>query len=294
MTTTSSKDTVLITGASTGIGAVYAERFAKRGHNLVLVARDFQRLETLAGRLWEQYGVNVAIETADLTNRSELERIEQLIGSDAHIGVLVNNAGMAVSKPIIGATPDDFQKVVDLNVTAVTRLGIAAANAFAKRGGGAIINLSSVLGIAHEIGGGVYGGSKAFVLNFSRALHQEGAAHNVRVQAVLPGATRTEIWDRSGGSVAALDPACDQSLAAHRVRSGRGIETLDPAILMDVHDLVDAALAGFDAGETVTIPSLPDVGDWQVFEAARMKLLPNLSRNTPAARYGVQPAEKAA
>ena len=272
MTTTSSKDTVLITGASTGIGAVYAERFAKRGHNLVLVARDFQRLEALAGRLWEQYGVNVAIETADLTNRSELERIEQLIGSDAHIGVLVNNAGMAVSKPIIGATPDDFQKVVDLNVTAVTRLGIAAANAFAKRGGGAIINLSSVLGIAHEIGGGVYGGSKAFVLNFSRALHQEGAAHNVRVQAVLPGATRTEIWDRSGGSVAALDPA----------------------ILMDVHDLVDAALAGFDAGETVTIPSLPDVGDWQVFEAARMKLLPNLSRNTPAARYGVQPAEKAA
>jgi len=272
MTTTSSKDTVLITGASTGIGAVYAERFAKRGHNLVLVARDFQRLETLAGRLWEQYGVNVAIETADLTNRSELERIEQLIGSDAHIGVLVNNAGMAVSKPIIGATPDDFQKVVDLNVTAVTRLGIAAANAFAKRGRGAIINLSSVLGIAHEIGGGVYGGSKAFVLNFSRALHQEGAAHNVRVQAVLPGATRTEIWDRSGGSVAALDPA----------------------ILMDVHDLVDAALAGFDAGETVTIPSLPDVGDWQAFEAARMKLLPNLSRNTPAARYGVQRAEKAA
>lgn len=272
MTTTSSKPTVLVTGASTGIGAVYAQRFARRGHNLVLVARDFQRLENLANRLWEQYGVNVAVEAADLANRSELERIEQLIASDKHIGVLVNNAGMAVSKPIIGSTPDDFQQMIDLNVTAATRLGIVAANAFAKRGGGAIINLSSVLGIAHEIGGGVYGGSKAFVLNFSRALHQEGGAHNVRVQAVLPGATRTEIWDRSGGSVAALDPA----------------------ILMDVHDLVDAALAGFDAGETVTIPSLPDVGDWQAFESARVKLLPNLSRNTPAARYGVQAAEKAA
>lgn len=271
-TSTVIKDTVLITGASTGIGEVYAERFAKRCHNLVLVARDFQRLENLANRLWEAHGVNVIIEAADLTNRSELERIEQLIASDPHIGVLVNNAGVAVAKPLIGSTPDDFQKVVDLNVTAATRLGIAALNAFAKRGGGAIINLASVLGIAHEIGGGVYGGSKAFVVNFSRALHQEGAAHNVRVQAVLPGATRTEMWDRSG----------------------RGIENVDPAILMDVHDLVDAALAGFDAGEVVTIPSLPDVADWQAFEAARLKLLPNLSRNTPAPRYRVKLAEQAA
>ena len=270
--TSTTKDTVLITGASTGIGAVYAERFAKRGHNLVLVARDFQRLEALANRLWEAHGVNVVIEAADLTNRSELLRIEQLIASDPHIGVLVNNAGMAVSKPIIGSTADDFQQMVDLNVTAATRLAIAAANAFAKRGGGAIINLSSVLGVAHEIGGGVYGGSKAFLLNFSRALHQEGAAHNVRVQAVLPGATRTEIWDRSG----------------------RSIDTLDPSILMDVHDLVDAALAGFDAGEVVTIPALPDAADWQAFEAARLKLLPNLSRNRPAARYRAKLADQAA
>lgn len=259
----STKDTVLITGASTGIGAVYADRFAKRGHNLVLVARDFERLENLAKRLWELYGVNVAIEAADLTHQPDLERIEQLIAHDPHIGVLVNNAGMAVSKPIIGSTPDDFQKVIDLNVTAATRLGIVAANAFVKRGGGSIINIASVLGIAHEIGGGVYGGSKAFVLNFSRALHGEGAAQGLRVQAVLPGATRTEIWDRSG----------------------RSIDTLDPAILMDVHDMVDAALAGFDAGEVVTIPALPDVADWQDYEAARLKLLPNLSRNVPASRY---------
>jgi short-subunit dehydrogenase len=268
----STRDTVLITGASTGIGAVYADRFASRGHNLVLVARDFQKLENLANRLWEKYDVNVAIEVADLTNRPDLERIEQLLAHDSRIGVLVNNAGMAVAKPIIGSTPDDFQKLIDLNVTAATRLGIAAANAFAKRGGGSIINLSSVLGVAHEIGGGVYSGSKAFVLNFSRALQAEGAPHNVRVQAVLPGATRTEIWDRSG----------------------RGIETLDPNILMDVHDMVDAALAGFDAGEAVTIPSLPDAGDWQAFDAARQKLLPNLSRNTPAARYRVKLAGVAA
>ena len=268
----STKDTVLITGASTGIGAVYGGRFSRRGRNRVLGGRYVERLETLANRLWEQHGVNVAIEPADLTNRTELERIEHLIASDPHIGVLVNNAGMAVSKPIIGATPDDFQKLVDLNVTAATRLGIVAANAFVKRGGGAIINLSSVLGVAHEIGGAVYAGSKAFVLSFSRALHNETSPHGVRVQAVLPGATRTEIWDRSG----------------------RGIETLDPAILMDVHDMVDAALAGFDAGEVVTIPALPEVADWQTFEAARLNLLPNLSRNVPAARYGVKAVEHAA
>jgi uncharacterized protein len=126
--------------------------------------------------------------------------------------------------------------------------------------------------VAHEIGGGVYSGSKAFVLSFSRALLNEAGARGLKVQAVLPGATRTEIWERSG----------------------RALETLDPAILMDVHDMVDAALAGFDAGEVVTIPALPEVADWQAFEAARLKLLPNLSRNAPAARYGVNAVEHAA
>ena len=94
----------------------------------------------------------------------------------------------------------------------------------------------------------------------------------MRVQAVLPGATRTEIWERSG----------------------RSIETLDPAVLMDVHDMVDAALAGFDAGELVTIPALPEVADWQAFEAARLKLLPNMSLKDPAKRYGVKVAEPVA
>ena len=272
VSTMSTKDTVLITGASAGIGAVYADRFAKRGHNLILVARDFQRLETLGNRLWEKHEVNVAIEAADLTSRSELERIELLFANDPKIGVLVNNAGMAVAKPIIGSTPDDFQKMVDLNVTAATRLGIAAANAFVARGGGSLINVASVLGIAPEISNPVYGGSKAFLLNFSQALHVEAGNRGLRVQAVLPGATRTEIWDRSGAD----------------------ISKMDAARLMEVDDLVDAALAGYDAGELVTIPSLPEVADWQAFEAARVKLLPNLSRNFSAARYGVHVATKAA
>lgn len=149
--------------------------------------------------------MNVAIEAADLTSRSDLERIEQLIASEKHIGVLVNNAGMAVSKPIIGSTPDDFQKMVDLNVTAATRLGIAAANAFVACGGGSLINVASVLGIAPEITNPVYGGSKAFLLNFSQALHVEAGNRGLRVQAVLPGATRTEIWERRGGDISNMD-----------------------------------------------------------------------------------------
>jgi len=259
----SSKDTVLITGASTGIGAVYADRFARRGHNLILVARDFARLEVLAQRLWADTGVNVEIEVADLTQKADLQRVEQRLRSDKKIGVLVNNAGMAAFGEIIGGDPDNFENVIQLNVTAATRLAVAAANGFVERGGGAVINLSSVLALAPERTNPVYGGSKAYMLNFSQALHQQAGGRGLRVQVVLPGATRTEIWGRAG----------------------KDVNSLDPAMLMEVDDLVDAALAGFDAGELVTIPSLPEAADWRAFEAARQKLAPNLSRNRPAQRY---------
>lgn len=262
----STRDTVLITGASTGIGAVYADRFARRGHNLVLVARDFERLEILAKRLWAETGVNVEIEVADLTSKPDLLRIEERLRADPKIGVLVNNAGMGVFGDIIGGDPDELETVIDLNVTAATRLAAAAANGFAARGGGSIINVSSVLALAPERTNPVYGGSKAFLLNFSQALHQQAFPRGVHVQVVLPGATRTEIW----------------------ARAGKDVNALDPAMVMDVHDLVDAALAGFDAGELVTIPSLPDAGDWAAFEAARLKLAPNLSRRLPAGRYRVK------
>jgi len=259
----SSKDTVLITGASTGIGAVYADRFARRGHNLILVARDFERLEVLAQRLWADTGVNAEVEVADLTQKADLLRVEQRLRSDKKIGALVNNAGMAAFGEIVGGDPDNFEKVIQLNVTAATRLAAAAANGFVERGGGAIINLSSVLALAPERTNPVYGGSKAYMLNFSQALHQQAGERGLKVQVVLPGATRTEIWGRAG----------------------KDVNSLDPAMLMEADDLVDAALAGFDAGELVTIPSLPDAADWQAFEAARQKLAPNLSRNRPAQRY---------
>jgi uncharacterized protein len=140
---------------------------------------------------------------------------------------------------------------------------------FADRGRGTIINLSSVTTLIPERFNGAYSGSKAYVLNLSQALHGELVEKGVRVQAVLPGATRTEIW----------------------ARAGFDIEHLDPAMVMGVDEMVDAALAGLDAGELVTIPSLPDAGDWDAFTAARANLGPNLSRSHAADRYrALQPA----
>ncbi|MBS0410472.1 MAG: SDR family oxidoreductase [Proteobacteria bacterium] len=256
----------LITGASTGIGAIYADRLARRGHDLVLVARDEGRLNALAERLNAQTGVKVDVIRADLSRREDLLKIEALLRDDPGIGALVNNAGLSVNGQVTGGDPDRLQTIIDLNITAATRLAIAAATAFAARGSGLIINLASVLALAPEIGNGIYSGSKAFVLNLSQALNLELAGKGVRVQAVLPGATRTEIWERSGGSVDAL-PA---------------------EMVMDADEMVDAALAGLDAGEEVTLPALAEADDWTAFNAARLALGPKLSRRHAAARYRVK------
>ncbi|MEI9964579.1 MAG: SDR family NAD(P)-dependent oxidoreductase [Caulobacteraceae bacterium] len=255
--------TALVTGASTGIGAVYADRLARRGHDLILVARDTARLNALAERLRAETGVKAEVATADLADRADLARIEARLRDDPAIGILVNNAGVAAVGPVAGGEIERMQAIVDVNITAAMRLAAAAATAFAARGAGVIVNLSSVLALAPEISNGVYSGSKAFVLSLTQALRQEVEGKGVRVQAVLPGATRTEIWERSGGSV----------------------DRFPASMVMEAGDLVDAALAGLDAGEDVTIPSMPDAADWAAYDAMRQSLRPNLSRDRPAERY---------
>ncbi len=158
-----------------------------------------------------------------------------------------------------------MQAMIELNVTALTRLTYAAAPAFVSRGRGTIINIASIVAVAPEVLNGVYGGSKAFVLAFTQSLQHELAGKGVRIQAVLPGATRTEFWDTAGHPV----------------------ENLPQSMVMSGDDLVDAALAGLDQGEVFTVPSLPDVADWQAFETARAALGPNLSRSEPGTRYGI-------
>lgn len=257
--------TAVITGASTGIGAVYADRLAQRGYDLILVARDSARLQTLAEKLRAQNGVRVEVLRADLTDKDDLYIVEQRLRHDRDISLLVNNAGIAVMSGLIDANPDQLEAMVSLNVVAPTRLAVAAVSNFVKQTRGALINISSVLALAPELFNGSYSGTKAYLLNFTQALHGEVAAHGVQVQAVLPGATRTEIWERAGGSV----------------------DSMPPEMVMDVDELVDAALVGFDRGELITIPSLPNAAEWEQFNAARLQLQPNLSRNHAASRYGV-------
>jgi uncharacterized protein len=257
----SSHRTVLITGASTGIGATYADRFARRGHDLVLVARDRVRLDSLGARLRADYGVAADVLAADLTEADDLRRVETRLREDATIGILVNNAGAATSGGFVNPDLDALQRLIALNVTSVTRLTGAVVPRFLAEGGGSIINLASVLAVVPEMVPGIYPATKAFDLAFSQSLQFELGSRGIYVQAVLPGATRTEIWERSGMNPDAIPG------------------------MMDVGELVDAALVGFDRRETITIPPLPDEEQWIRFAAARQAMVRDCRQAHAAARY---------
>jgi short-subunit dehydrogenase len=255
--------TALITGASSGIGAIYADRLARRGYDLILVARDAAKLSALAARIEASTGRNVDTLRADLSVTSDLRAVEQRLAGDASIAMLVNNAGLGAVKPLIDSTPEELDNLINVNVTALTRLTRAVAPGLVARGGGAIINISSIVALKPELLNGTYGGSKAFVLALTQSLHHELNDKGVQVQAVLPGAIGTPFWERSGMPV----------------------EHLPSAIVMTPEDLVDAALAGFDQRELVTLPSLPDLAEFTRMDDARKALAPNLSHTRPAARY---------
>ncbi|OWQ90355.1 SDR family oxidoreductase [Roseateles aquatilis] len=255
--------TALVTGASTGIGALYADRLARRGHDLILVARQRDRLTAMADRLATETGRAIEVLDADLGDPVQRRRVEDKLRQDASITLLVNNAGIGTHTPLLESDVEQMNRLIDVNVTALTRLTYVAVPGFVARGKGAVINIASVVGIAPELLNGVYGASKAFVNAFSQSLHHELHDKGVRVQAVLPGATATDFW----------------------AIGGRPVEHLPQEIVMRAEDLVDAALVGFDRGELITIPSLHDEEKWLAFEGARQAMFGGLSTNTPAARY---------
>jgi short-subunit dehydrogenase len=258
------KGVALITGASTGIGAIYADRLAKRGYDLILVARNEHRLNAVAKRLRAETGVQVTALPADLNEKAGLAKVEAVLREDPSITMLVNNAGVGSVASILQADVAKMEAMIDLNITALTRLTYAAAPAFVARGAGTIINISSVVGIAVENLNGVYSASKSYVLSFGHSLQKDLAEKGVRVQTVLPGATATEFWDIAGYAPAKTSE-----------------------ITMRADDLVDAALAGLDAGELVTIPGLHEAEAWTQWEKERRAMAPKFRNPKPAPRYHI-------
>jgi short-subunit dehydrogenase len=247
---TSSRKIAVVTGASSGIGAVYADRLAKRGYDLVLVARRAERLQSLAAAISKAHGVSVEPLVADLATEAGQARVEQLLATNAAVSVLVNNAGIARLAPIAGSPLQDAMSQIALNITALTRLTHAVLPGLAARKEGLIINVASVLALTSLPISSVYSGTKAFVLGFSRGVQQELADTGVRVQVVLPASTATEIWDNSGVPLAALAPES----------------------VMSTEDMVDAALSALDKGEDITLPSVADAALIEDFESARVAL----------------------
>ncbi len=265
MTTNNSKKVALITGASSGIGAVYADRLAARGYDLILVARRADRLEALCAQVSKAHGIKAEAVVADLGKDGDLARIETILATNKDVRVLVNNAGLARLAPAAQMPANDVGSQIALNITALTRLTQAVVPAFIGRNQGVIINIASVLAIHSMPISAVYSGTKAFVLQYSRGLQEELAGTGVKLQLVLPASTATEIWDLSGVPLAALNKDA----------------------LMTTEHMVDAALAGLDQGETITWPSVADASLWEKYEAARSALFANTQVGTPAPRYRV-------
>ncbi|MGK3128416.1 SDR family NAD(P)-dependent oxidoreductase [Pantoea sp. C8B4] len=253
----------LITGASSGIGATYAKQLAARGSNLILVARDASRLNQLAQSLREAHGVDVRVLAADLTQTDDLAKVARELRDNHDITMLVNNAGMVVEGEFTDADIQPIQTMLSLNIIALTELAHSAAQAFRARGQGTIVNIASVVALVHEVMNGAYNASKAYVLSLTRNMDRELAGSGVVLQAVLPGFTRTEIFDRAGKSI--------NDIPAEK--------------MMEVEDLVSAALSGLDAGELITIPSVEEMSLWQKLDEARGAMIPYISLNKPASRY---------
>lgn len=252
----------VVTGASSGIGAAYADRLAGRGHPLLLVARRGDRLEAAAAALRQAHGVDVQTLVADLEQATGVAAVEARL-ADPEVAILINNAGAGGLGPTAAVSADHIERTLKLNVLALARLSHAALATFRRRGDGLLVNIGSVMAFAPSAGGAAYSGSKAFVLNFTRSLQAEHAGGPVKVQLVMPGPIRTEFFSSQGMSDSVFPDAA----------------YLTPG------QLVDAALAGAEAGEAVTVPSLGDPAIWDRLESGRQAFMGAVTSGQVAARY---------
>ncbi|MCR8959102.1 SDR family NAD(P)-dependent oxidoreductase [Variovorax sp. S2] len=255
--------TAVVTGASAGLGKIYADRLARRGHDLLLVARRADLLEEVAAGLRAKYGVKVQTLAADLAAAGDLERVSKAVAADPSITLLINNAGLSTLAPVALTTSAQLQSMLDVNINALAHLSHVALTAFKARNRGTLVNIGSVLGFYTLPISSIYSGTKAFVVAFTRGLQEEVAGTGVKVQLVLPAATATDIWELSGVPVSALAEGT----------------------VMQAEECVDAALAGLDLGEAITLPSVNDAALLTGFTDASAKLFGASQTSKPAARY---------
>jgi uncharacterized protein len=223
--------TALVTGGTSGIGAAFARVLAQRGDDLVLVARDTERLQQMAAELMGRHGVQVDVLTADLGDAADTERIaDRLRSSESPIDLLVNNAGFGVHTALTSADTAAHQHAFDVMCRAVLVLGAAAGRSMADRGRGAIINVSS--GAAY-LTMGSYSAIKAWALSYSEGLAVELADRGVTVTGLCPGWVRTEFHERAG----------------------IGTSKIPEWMWLSAEDLVAEALADSAAGKVISIPS---------------------------------------
>lgn len=233
------KGTALIADAASSMGAVYSDRLAHRGYDLILVGRDRERLSALARRLAVATGRAVVVLAADLNEKADLAHVEQVLRSDPSITMLVNNIWTAPSRESVSAEVEGLEHMSQPTVLAPPRLSLAAIRGFVQRGSGTLIDSNATLTLAQEPWSASYTGGHAH-LELSSRLQREFAPEGVRVQLVLVGASRMACEDRAEGDAAGVPPG----------------------VLIDVEAVVDASLVGLDQGESVTTPSLPTLADW--------------------------------
>ena len=258
MSNTKGLGTAVVTGASSGIGKVYAEKLAARGFDLILIARRAERLSVLAEQLEAKHGVGVANIVADLSKPEDLERVAQRLEGDSTLTLLVNNAGISVMGAFAEAKAEVIADMLHVNVLALTRLALAVLPGFKQRDHGTLINIGSVLGFYGYPGTSAYSGTKAYVLTLTRGLQAELAGSKVKVQLVAPAGTATEGWDST---------------------------TVDPSIVMSAEECVEASLKGLDMQELTTLPSVNDLHLLANYEAAAGALMGASQTGKPADRY---------
>lgn len=226
-----SRPVALITGPTSGLGAGYARRFARDGYNLILVARDVDRLVDLAAELRAAHGIDVEVLPADLSDAGDRDKVCARLA--AGVQVLVNNAGFGTSGELWSTDPALLQRQLDVNVTAVMHLTRAALPSMRAAGKGSVINIASVAGLLSGRGS-TYSASKAWVVSFSEGLANGLAGTGVGVHAVCPGFVRTEFHQRAGIDMASIPGP----------------------LWLSVDDVVTESLADIAKGKVVSIPGL--------------------------------------